>query len=92
MCGIVGIFFRVLVGRQSWLAMSLAVAFGVPIMELASLSYPPGILSFSAKLTLLVIKPMYCISCVQYGLFASSHLVIPYCRVGYHYTDYNSCP
>ena len=65
MCGVVGIFFRVLVGRQSWLAMSLAVAFSVPITELVSLSYPPGILSFTAKLILLVIKPMYCSLCVQ---------------------------
>lgn len=43
LCGIVAIFFRVFVGRQSWLAMSLAVGVGVPLMDLTSLSYPPGI-------------------------------------------------
>ena len=44
-CGIIGLFWRVLVGRQSWLAMSLAVAFAVALTEIASLAYPPGISS-----------------------------------------------
>jgi len=42
-CGIVGLFFRVLVGRQAWLAMGLATACAISLMELMSLAYPPGL-------------------------------------------------
>lgn len=42
-CGIVGLFFRVLVGRQAWLAMGLASACAISLMELMSLAYPPGL-------------------------------------------------
>ncbi len=44
-CGIVGLFFRVLVGRQAWLAMGLATACAISLMELMSLAYPPGMKS-----------------------------------------------
>ncbi len=44
-CGIVGLFFRVLVGRQAWLAMGLATACAISSMELMSLAYPPGMQS-----------------------------------------------
>ena len=40
--GIVGLFWRVLVGRQSWLAVTLAVAFAITLTELTSVAYPPG--------------------------------------------------
>lgn len=45
--GIVGLFFRVLVGRQAWLAMGLSVATSVAAMEATSLQYPPGLLESS---------------------------------------------
>ena len=43
LCGIVGLFFRVLVGRQAWLAMGLATATAICLTELTSLAYPPGL-------------------------------------------------
>lgn len=43
LCGIVGLFWRVLVGRQSWLAMGLGTATAISLMELMSLAYPPGV-------------------------------------------------
>lgn len=43
--GIVGLFFRVLVGRQAWLAMALSCATAIAAMEATSLQYPPGMLS-----------------------------------------------
>lgn len=43
LCGLVGLFFRVLVGRQAWLAMGLATATAICLTELTSLAYPPGL-------------------------------------------------
>ncbi|KAL0045536.1 hypothetical protein WJX82_009516 [Trebouxia sp. C0006] len=41
--GIVGLFWRVLVGRQAWLAMALSCSTAIAAMEMTSLQYPPGI-------------------------------------------------
>ena len=42
MGGIVGLFWRVLVGRQAWLAMALSCSTAIAAMEMTSLQYPPG--------------------------------------------------
>lgn len=42
MGGIVGLFWRVLVGRQAWLAMALSCSTAIAAMEMTSLPYPPG--------------------------------------------------
>ena len=47
--GIVGLFWRVLVGRQAWLAMALSCSTAIAAMEMTSLQYPPGMLSIAAK-------------------------------------------
>ncbi len=40
--GIVRLFWRVLVGRQAWLAMALSCSTAIAAMEMTSLQYPPG--------------------------------------------------
>ena len=47
--GIVGLFWRVLVGRQAWLAMALSCSTAIAAMEITSLQYPPGRLSIAVK-------------------------------------------
>jgi len=47
--GIVGLFWRVLVGRQAWLAMALSCSTAIAAMEITSLQYPPGRLPIVEK-------------------------------------------
>ncbi|KAL0033262.1 hypothetical protein WJX77_000986 [Trebouxia sp. C0004] len=65
-CGIVGLFFRVLVGRQAWLAMGLATACAISLMELMSLAYPPG-LATTILLTTLVPETTFQLSSIGYN-------------------------
>ena len=41
-CGIIGLFWRVLVGRESWIAVPLSVASSVSALELMAIPFPPG--------------------------------------------------
>lgn len=65
-CGIVGLFFRVLVGRQAWLAMGLATACAISLMELMSLAYPPG-LATTILLTTLVPETTFQLSSIGHN-------------------------
>ena len=42
MSGIVGLFFRVVLGHKAWLARPLAVATSVSVLSLTATPFPPG--------------------------------------------------
>ena len=42
MSGVVGLFFRVVLGHKAWLARPLAVATSVSVLALTATPFPPG--------------------------------------------------